>query len=128
FEWRRDYLTAYEDVPAGMSGVTDLGRALLSAMEHSGRGAGYVAIAVLFFIGYWVIAGPGSYFFLAARRKAHFSWLAFGACALVATALTAGIVKLVLRGPPEVRHVTLVRVGPDGHAVAWSNVGLYIPR
>ena len=118
----------YESYSPANPSASDLSRSLLDPMEHAGRGAGYVAIAVLFFVGYWVVAGPGSYFFLAARKRTHYSWITFAACAGVATLLTMGIVKVVLRGAPEVKHVTFVRVAPSGEAVAHSNFGLYIPR
>ena len=57
--------------------------------------------------------------------------------ALAATAVTVGVVKLVLRGSPEVRHISLVRLVPttpaaDGtpqfDAAMDSRIGLYIPR
>lgn len=121
-------LAEFKRYESAQTPTPDLSGTLLKGMEHGGRGAGYVAIAVLFFLGYWVVAGPGSYFFLAARKRTHYSWVMFAACAGVATLLTVGIVKVVLRGAPEVKHVTFVRVAPGGEAVAHSNFGLYIPR
>lgn len=126
FVGKTDYETTYDN--SGNTVVELGGGALQKGMDHSGRGAGYVAIAMLFFIGYWAIAGPGTYFFLLAKKRADLSWPAFAVCAIIGTGLTVVIVKLVLRGPPEVRHITFVRVAPDGQAIAWSNFGLYIPR
>jgi hypothetical protein len=34
----------------------------------------------------------------------------------------------VLRGPPQLQHVTFLHIGPDREAVAHSQFGLYIPR
>ena len=62
------------------------------------------------------------------RRRQALSWFFFAAAALVATAVTVGVVKLVLRGPPQVRHLTMVRVTPGQPAIAYSRFGLYIPR
>jgi hypothetical protein len=121
---KSDYDLTYKPTQS----TPDLSTSLLGKMELPQRGAALVAITVVFFVGYWLVAGPGSYFFLLARKQAHFSWLAFAACALGATALTVGVVKLVLRGPPQVQHVTFVRVGPDQEAVIQSQFGLYIPR
>jgi hypothetical protein len=106
----------------------DLSQAIVPLMEHGSKGLGFVAIAVLFFIIYWILAGPGSYFFLLAQKKSHLSWMAYAVCAFVATGVTVLIVKVVLRGDPEVKHVSFVRIGPGGEAVVHSDFGLYIPR
>jgi hypothetical protein len=54
--------------------------------------------------------------------------VAFAVCAFAATALTAAVVKLVLRGPPQLQHVTFLHIAPDRETVAQSQFGLYIPR
>ena len=56
---------------------------------------------MFFFIGYWVIAGPGTYLFLSGKKRSQHSWTAFAAAAVVATALTVFVVDLVLRGPGD---------------------------
>ena len=38
------------------------------------------------------------------------------------------MVKLVLRGPPEVKHLSVVRIAPGQPAIVYSRFGLYIPR
>ena len=45
----------------------ELGSAFLTGMQASARGVWLVTVAIFFFIVYWIIAGPGSYLFLAAR-------------------------------------------------------------
>jgi hypothetical protein len=122
--WSQEFNTVFK--PAINN--TDLSSSLLGAMELPRRGAALVALAVIFFIGYWLVAGPGSYFFLLAKKQARYSWVAFAACALAATGLTIVVVRLVLRGPPQLQHVTFVRVAPGQDAVAHSHFGLYIPR
>jgi hypothetical protein len=52
----------------------------------------------------------------------------FGATALVATVLTVIIFRLVVRGPPELRHVSVVRAADGEPATVYSRFGLYIPR
>jgi hypothetical protein len=47
---------------------------------------------------------------------------------LGATALTVLIMWAVLRGPPELRHSTLARMGPDEPEQIYTRFGLYIPR
>src|SRR4051812_44095439 len=135
-DWRNDTLTslqgqrfkAPQEYQSGTQNKVDLSRSVLTGMELPRRGAALVALAMVLFIGYWLVAGPGSYFFLLARRRSHYSWVAFAVCALGATLLTAAIVKLVLRGPPQLQHVTFVHIAPDREAVAQSQFGLYIPR
>src|SRR5258706_5449819 len=105
-----------------------LTRSFLGGMEFPSRGAAYLGLAILFFIVYWVIAGPGSYLYLVGRKRSGMSWFAFALSALVATALTVTIVKLVLRGAAEIRHVSFVRMAPGEPAVVHSQFGLYIPR
>jgi hypothetical protein len=132
-DWRNDTLIGMMEKPprlwdGGTSNRPDLSRTVLAGMELPRRGAALVALAMVLFIGYWLVAGPGSYFFLVSKRKAYYSWVAFALCAVGATALTAAVVKLVLRGPPQLQHVTFVRMNPQREAVAHSQFGLYIPR
>lgn len=117
--------------------TVDLGSTLLRGLDHAGKATAYIFLAVLFFIGYWVIAGPGSYLFLAARKKPGLSWAVFGLAAVVAAGLTILLVRLVLHGPAEARHLSVVRLvpgaaAPDGaprfQATMKSRIGLYIPR
>ena len=106
----------------------ELGRSFLEYMDLPSTSAALIGIAVLFFVIYWVGAGPGSYFVLVKKGKSALSWFAFAAIAIGATGLTAGIVKLVLRGAPQLQHVTLVRMVPGEPAWVQSQFGLYIPR
>jgi hypothetical protein len=116
---KRDYASAFG---------TDLGASLLRGMEQGETMAWLIGVAVTFFIGYWLLAGPGSYFYLARVKKASMSWVAFAAAAIAATLLTLLVVKLVLRGAPKLQHVTLMRMGPTGPAVAFSRIGLYVKQ
>jgi len=139
FDWRNDTITVdmaragvnkenYERKYRDVNYASDLSAPMLRGMDSPKRGAALVALAVVFFIGYWLLAGPGSYFFLLAKKKSHYSWVAYAASAMAATALTVLVVQLVLRGPPELHHVSFVRVGPDGQALIQSQFGLYIKR
>jgi hypothetical protein len=119
------------------NGAIDIGGSILAGMEHTGRAGGLVFLAGVFFVGYWLVAGPVSYLVLAGKKRTELSWTLFAVSALVATLLTVGVVRLVLRGDAEVHHVSLVRMLPAGkaddgspvsRAVVDSRVGLYIPR
>lgn len=113
---------------AGSTGTYPLGKNYLAGMEFGQRSAAYLSLAILLFIVYWVVAGPGSYIYLATRKRTGTSWFAFALAAIVATVATALIVKVVLRGPPEIHHVTFVRAAPGEPVVAHAMFGLYIPR
>ncbi len=122
----------------GTSSAVDLGASLLDAMNHEGRAGGLMFLAGVFFVGYWVVAGPVAYFVLLGKKRTELSWTIFAASALAATLLTVGVVRLVLRGDASVHHLTLVRMIADGRsddgstpmsrAVIDSRIGLYIPR
>ena len=90
----------------------DVSTAIARGMELPTRGAALVGLAVLFFVGYWVLAGPGSYILLSKRKMGTWSWVGFAACAVGATALTVAVVKVVLRGAPQLQHVSFVRIAP----------------
>lgn len=110
---------------------SDLGSVLNKGVEFGAKGTGLIALAVVFFIIYWIVAGPGSYLFLAGKKRKEMSWAAFGAAALGATLLTVVLVRLVLRGNPELHHATDLRlaVGQEAQpAIAISKLGMYIPR
>lgn len=109
----------------------DLGFTVLEGMNLTGRAAQLIGLTILFFIGYWLIAGPGAYFFLRYKGRATLNWFAFGVLAVGATALTLLLVRLVVRGDPDVRHVSLVRIDmadPTDPAMAVSRLGMYVPQ
>ncbi|MDB5291040.1 MAG: hypothetical protein JWL69_2281 [Phycisphaerales bacterium] len=109
-------------------GTVDFGPSMLQGTDYTSKGATYIFLAILFFVVYWVAAGPGTYFFLAGKKRKELNWFAFGAWAFVGTALTVLVVRLLLRGDAEVRHLTVIRSTPGEPAVVYSRVGLYIPR
>src|SRR5690606_12985108 len=89
----------------------DLGDALGQGVRLAGKSVALVTVAMIFFIIYWLIAGPGLHFYLASKNKAGWSWSLFGAAAVGATLVILGVVRLVLRGPPELKHISIVRQG-----------------
>ena len=115
-----------DDWGAGL--VVDLGGVFLGATDHKGKAGAYVFLVILFFVGYWIIAGPGSYLFLAGKGQRQLSWAIFALAGLAATVFTVGVVKVVLRGEPEVKHVSIVRFAAGLPTVVDSRIGLYIPR
>ena len=96
-------------------------------MDLNATAALLLSIAGFSFVVYWIVAGPGLYLVLAARKKANLSWFVFGATAVAATVLTSLLVKLVVRGPPELAHVSVVRYATgEPNGVIDSRFGLYI--
>lgn len=111
--------------------TVDVGYAQLKGVEFGAKGAGLIVLAIFFFIIYWIVAGPGTYLVLAGRGRKELSWTAFGVAAMGATLITVLLVRLVLRGNAEIHHATNLRMaeGQESQpAIAYSRVGLYIPR
>ncbi|HVT90870.1 MAG TPA: hypothetical protein VHD56_18595 [Tepidisphaeraceae bacterium] len=137
FDWKNHPLLVTSQTPDSVkfpyetanATPMDIGKSLIERwMDLRSKSAWLITLAILFFLGYWLISGPGSYTYLATRKRTHLSWFVFGLCALGATALTILMVKLVLRGPPELKHFSVVRMAPDQPAIVTSRIGLYIPR
>lgn len=105
----------------------DLGRALLNGMDLSSTAATYLLIAGFFLFIYFLIAGPGSYLFLVSRKRAQFSWFAFALAAVIASGLTVVLIKAVVRGPPRLQHLSVIRYAQgEANGVINSRFGLYI--
>lgn len=118
-----------EKLPYEVSRTTyEYGKMVLNRMELTSRVGALIGVSVLFFLIYWLAAGPGSWVFLKLRGKSDYSWFAFAAVAGGATLVTLLVVKLILRGSPDLHHFTLVRVIPGEPALVESRLGLYIPR
>jgi len=101
---------------------------LYSGTDQEGRGAGLLGVAIVFFVLYWVAAGPGSFLVLSGRKRKELSWFVFGAAAIVAAAFTGLLVKLILRGDPELKHMSVSQTALGDHTHVLSRIGLYIPR
>jgi hypothetical protein len=116
------------DAWPGTDKAVDLGAELSQhGMDLPSTAAVLLAIAGFFFVVYWLVAGPGIYLVLVARKQANLSWFVFALTAIAATALTALLVKAVVRGPPKLQHLSVVRYAagePTG--VIDSRFGLYI--
>ena len=106
----------------------DAGFALNGPMRLPGATFTLVGVAIVFLAVYWLVAGPGLYLWLASRRRSGLSWFAFAAAAVVATALTLGIVNLVLGGSATANFAALFRHDSGGRALSEARVGLYVPR
>lgn len=106
----------------------EFGKNVLNRMELTGTVGALIGVSVIFFLVYWLAAGPGTWTFLKLKGKADFSWFAFAAVAGAATVATLLVVKVVLRGSPQLHHFTLVRVARGEPALVESRMGLYVPR
>jgi len=138
--WKNDSYSAAPDArqsdptlirltkPYGQGGVSDLGYSLTRGLDLSSKANWLILLAVFFFVAYWLVAGPGSYLYLVTKKRQAMSWFVFGVAALAATGVTVIVVKLVLRGPPEIRHISFVRIAPGQPAFVETRFGLYIPR
>ncbi len=119
----KDRLVRYHN-----AGPVDLGYKMVQGLNLDSKSAWLIFLAVMFFLIYWLIAGPVSYGYLVAKKKQGLSWFFFGASALVATGVTVLMVHLVLRGAPVLAHLSFVRMADGQPAIVYSRFGLYIPN
>jgi hypothetical protein len=111
-------------------GTVDIGRPFAdpSILNLTGTVSSLVALAVAFFIIYWVVAGPGIFAYLVNRRRQNLSWFGFTLSAMIATLVTVLIVRLVVRGPPELKHNSVVEEATGQPELVRSSFGLYIKQ
>jgi hypothetical protein len=140
FDWKDDPLTVSRVGDADKmkysetNNTVDIGHELNDkTMELNNKSLWYITVAVIFFIVYWLVAGPGTFFFLLSKGKSGANWFAFAAAALVFTLLTVLLVDVIVRGAPDLRHFSVVRataaeVGAAPVAHVYSRFGLYIPK
>jgi hypothetical protein len=133
-DYKHDLTIVDNDTPesvkqryAQMASV-ELSNTLVDRMQLTAKSRTLISIAVVFFIAYWAIAGPGVYFYLLTRTRPQLSWFMFAFSAVAATLLTVLVVKLVVRGAPEMAHITVVRGGMGIPQVSVARFSLYIPR
>ncbi|MGA2497543.1 MAG: hypothetical protein ABSH20_07365 [Tepidisphaeraceae bacterium] len=120
---------AKEKYPKSQNHTTaDPSQSFLGLTEIPGRAASLVLLAILFFIGYWLVACLGSYFLLLNKKKTQQSWFVFAVCAVGATGVTALFVRLVLRGPPEMAQVSFVRWSGTTDSRVVSQLGLLVKQ
>ncbi|MDP9173107.1 MAG: hypothetical protein M3O30_04470 [Planctomycetota bacterium] len=106
----------------------DLGASTLENIDLASTAAKKIGFAVLFFLVYGVAAGLGTYFFLLSRKKEHLSWFYFCFAAVIATGLSAVLVKIGAGGAPQLRHLSILRYAEgEPNAVIDSRFGLYVP-
>ena len=85
----------------------DLGASLPRGMSQPGTAAALIGITALFFIGYWLLAGPGLFIALRYKNRSTWNWIGFAAIASAATLLTLGVVRVVLSGAPTNAHSSI---------------------
>ena len=101
---------------------------LFGQTDLAGKGFGLTALALVAFVIYWLVAGPGSYFYLVAKNRTGASWFVFAATAIVFAGLSVVLVRLVLHGPSELKHLSVARHAGDDAFHVHSRFGLYIPN
>jgi len=119
---------AQEYLPNSSNPSVDAAAFLFKGTDQEGKGAGLLGVAIVFFVLYWLAAGPGSFMVLANRKRKELSWFVFGAAAIIAAGFTVLLVKIVLRGSPELKHASISQTALGDHTQVLSRIGLYIPR
>jgi hypothetical protein len=136
FDWKNPVIVLDKYTPDrdkyawAHGGTVDIGGQFVDPkiLNHQGTVSSLVALAVAFFIIYWVVAGPGVFAYLVNRRRQNLSWFGFTLSAMVATLVTVLIVRLVVRGPPKLAHSSVVEQAAGQPALVRSEFGLYIKR
>jgi hypothetical protein len=145
FDWKDDPLIAdrasdtLKSLFTDSTQTVDVGKELNdTTMELANKSLWLVSVAVIFFIVYWLVAGPGTFVFLLSKGRSGANWFVFAGAALFFTFLTILLVDVIVRGAPDLRHFSLLRDAgipaissetsdaPVAHI--YSRFGLYIPR
>jgi len=108
--------------------ASNLGESIRPFTDLNSKSSKFVAVALLFFVVYWVVAGPGVFIYLVAKKQTSQSWFIFGLISIAATVLTVVVVQIAVSGSPQVSHFSVVRYAPGAPTDVMSNFGLYIPR
>ena len=124
------YTTENEKYRYAHGGIVTMGQQYVdpTILNQTGTVSSLVALAVAFFIIYWVVAGPGIFAYLVNRRRQNLSWFGFTLSAMVATLVTVVIVRLVVRGPPLLNHSSIVQQRQRAGAGALEHRPLYQAR
>jgi len=111
-------------------GMRDMGASYIDGTNLESKTTALVSLVFAFFVVYWIVAGPGAYLVLAAKKRTPLSWFIFAATAVLATGFTVVVARFVLGGAAQVRHVSLIRMRTDDPQSAHvkARMGVYIPR
>lgn len=122
-----------------LGGERDMGAGGLISQRiamRSEAGVGLL-VALLLFVSYWIVAGPGGFAVLRLYNRVHHAWLMFALAAGVFTAIAWGSVEVIRGKKPRVQHVTYLDhiARPDGTSLpedpqyqrATSWFSLYTP-
>ncbi|MEM7682738.1 MAG: hypothetical protein AAF288_12335 [Planctomycetota bacterium] len=107
----------------------DLGTWMEGRIAMRGRVGLAVALGVLLFAVYWVLAGPVAYAVLKAKGKLAWAWPVFGAAAVVFSGLAWGGAYLLRPAEEQVAHVSVVDLdSTGGMARIHSRMAVFLPR
>jgi hypothetical protein len=125
---------AYRSIPEKPIGSGAMIRQQINLQGEATKG---LLLALLLFLGYWIIAGPGGFVVLKQYGLVRHAWLGFAFAAVVFTVLAWGGVTVLREGDTDVKHLTvldhIVRTEGDWgdfdpqlqRAVSWFS--LYVP-
>lgn len=88
--------------------MVDIGEPFGRMIELSGQAGGGLLLALVLFVLYWLVAGPGVYAWLKARKLHRHSWLGFVAATGVFTAIGWFGARALRMEGTRPRHVTVL--------------------
>lgn len=86
----------------------DLGGPILPMIDYAAQAGGGLLLALVLFIIYWIVTGPGIYTYLKMKGLSRFSWLAFLAMAGLFTAIGWLGAQALRAEKTLTRHVTVI--------------------
>ncbi|MCA9295803.1 MAG: hypothetical protein KC983_04785, partial [Phycisphaerales bacterium] len=84
------------------------GDAVVSAINQSQQAGVGLLLALVLFIVYWLVAGPGAYFALKSYKQSKHSWLAFALASIVFTGIAWAAVTVIPNRHLNIKHLTIL--------------------
>jgi hypothetical protein len=84
------------------------GDAIVSAINQSQQAGVGLLLALVLFVVYWLVAGPGAYFALKSYKQSKHSWLAFALASIVFTGIAWAAVTVIPNRHLNIKHLTIL--------------------
>ncbi|QDU71388.1 hypothetical protein [Mucisphaera calidilacus] len=123
----RDRKISSEDSPVRIK--TDLDEDLSAPVDLQRSVGGWLNLLLLMLVGYWLLAGPVSYFVLKRQQRSGYAWLAFAGLTVLFGVMTWSVALFTGSGQSQLRHMSFVDVDLTegvGRVETWLSV--YMPE
>ncbi|MBL4698410.1 MAG: hypothetical protein JKX70_06215 [Phycisphaerales bacterium] len=124
---RPDQMTDQQKTDTGNRTALVFDEGISGAIAKTGRAVQGVFFGIVVFILYWIVAGPGGYAMLRAKKKKHHAWVVFVATTGVFTALAWVGATMMRPKSVNISHLSMLEevYGQDSQrARTWLSVML----